>query len=522
MLRRVYVENFLLIRGVEIEFEKGLNVITGETGTGKSMTISAVEFVMGKQGNFPEGTAVEIELEKEGRPFILRREIRGGRSRYLLEGRGASLKTIREIVGDSLTIQGQNEFLNILKEEFQREVLDRFGKHYNQLRKVHKLFGEYMDLKRELERLKTQKEELSQQKEFWAFKVEEIESLGIDEKELERLKERAAVLSSAEKIKRLLGDALHTLYDDDNSAYSAVSSVIKLLWKASELGSGLNREIEMLTEIRDRISEITESIRTKDVEFSQQEIEQVNELLFRVQRVESKYGKPYGELLKEVRELKARITRTENLEEEIRELEASLGRKEESLQRMCEELTTSRKKTALSLERKLKEILTDLNMERAILKVNLKKGNLSEHGWDRVEFLFSSYGKDPKPLNEVASGGELTRLFLALALLNPPTDTYIFDEIDAGISGETSLRVARLLRSVSKRMQVIVITHSAPLCAAGDVNFLTEKEFLGDIPLVRIRRLSEEEKVKEVARLMGATTDNTLRGAKDLIEAVLG
>ena len=174
----------------------------------------------------------------------------------------------------------------------------------------------------------------------------------------------------------------------------------------------------------------------------------------------------------------------------------------------------------MEIEEKVKGYLADLGLERAEFRFRFEETQPGKRGIDRVQAVFSSYGGDPKPLEETASGGELSRLFLALSLIMPPTGTYIFDEVDAGISGETSLRVAKLLRNLAEKMQVIVITHSSALCAAGEVNFVTEKIADGSGVRIRVRKVEGEEKVLEVARLMGARTEATLKGARELIDMV--
>ncbi len=520
MLRRLWIENFLLIKDLELEFEEGLNVISGETGTGKSMTLSAVEFVMGKQGDYPEGTAVELEIEKDRSAVILRREIKGGRSRYYLDGRGTSSKVVREILENTISLQGQNEFLKILKPDFQREALDRFGGHSEALLKVSRLFDEYSHIKRELNHLTSLREETVQKRDYWEFKVREIEEVGLSPSEVEELKEKAQTLKNLEKLKKLFVEVLYSLYDDESSAYANLGNAIKLLWKAKELGSPVDAEIDLLTEMKDKLYEAVEAVRDKDLELSPEEIDRINETLFKVQRLEKKYGKSYAELVEEMEELKKKLAEALTFEDTIEQLKENLKKKEEELLKECAVRSDLRKESARKLEMKIGEILSELNMKEAKLKVLLKRGDITQHGFDEVRFLFSSYGKDLKPLEEVASGGELTRLFLALSLINPPVGTYIFDEIDVGVSGETSVKLAKLLKKVSKNMQVIVITHSAPICAAGDVNFLTTKEFLGDIPYIRVKKLSEEEKLTEVARLMGTATENTIRGAKELVDLV--
>ncbi len=522
MLRRLYVENFLLIKDLELEFGEGLNVLSGETGTGKSMTISAVGFVLGSRGDFPEGTAVELEVETDGETFVLRREIRGGRSRYFLNGRGTTSRTVREMLEGKISIQGQNEFTRLLRPEFQRELLDRFGGLTHLRNRMERLYRTYSNRRKAYEEVLRRRRELLEKRDFLEFKLREIEEIGIDPEELEELKMKAESLRSLERIKKLVYEALGRLYDAEGSAYSELSSALRSLWKARELDPTFDSLIERLSEVRDRLLDLSEELRSRDFELSPEEIDRINEVLFKVQRLEKKYGKPYSDIFREAEEIRRELSATQIYDEEIGRLEEELAKLKDELQRTAIELSTERRKASLRLEEEVTRILRELNLERARLKVELEEKEIDRFGMDRVRILFSSSGRALAPVERVASGGEMTRLFLALSLILPPSETYIFDEIDAGISGETSLKLAKLLKRLSKKMQIVAITHSAPTCAAGDVNYLTEKEFIGDIPYVRVRRLSEEEKIEEVARLMGATTENTIRGARELVELVKG
>ncbi|EDP75921.1 DNA repair protein RecN [Hydrogenivirga sp. 128-5-R1-1] len=520
MLRRVSIENFILIKDLEIEFSEGLNIISGETGTGKSMTISALEFVMGRQGDYPEGTAVEVEVGIDGEAVILRREIRSGRSRYFLDGRGTSAKNVREMLDGAVSIQGQNEFVRLLKPEFQIQVLDSFGGLGGLVEKVESLYEEYSSKKRLLDELVSRREELLQKRDFLEFRLKEIEEVGLTPAEVKELRDKAGALKSLEKIKKLVGEALQYLYDSEGSAYSDVGYALRLLWKVRELDPSVENVLEELTLLKDRLLEITDSLRDRDLELSPEEIDCINELLFRVQRLEKKYGKSYEDILRDAEEIKRELASSYGYEDRIEELRDEVGRLEEELLSLSRELSRKRKEKAPELERRIEEVLKELNLEKAKLKVLLERGELSRQGIDRVSFLFSSYGGEPKPVEQVASGGELTRLFLSVALIQPPVATYVFDEVDVGVSGDTSVKLARLLKKLSRDMQVIAITHSAPVCAAGDTNFLTEKRYLGDIPYIQVKKLSKEEKLKEVARLMGTPTENTIRGARELVELV--
>ena len=517
MLGRLYIEKFLFIRGVELEFSEGLNVITGETGTGKSMTLSALEFVAGKQGEYEDGTAVEVEIIKDGEAVILRREIKRGRSRYFLNGRGSSREVVTEILKNHVSLQGQNEFINLLKEDFQGKLLDRFGQLEEEVKALGELYENWKKKEEQYKEFLKKKEEFLQRRDYYLFRIKEFEEVGVSPEEYEELKRKAETLKNLEKIRKYLGEAILNLYEDENSAYERLGTALRALSKVVAYGEELEKVYDRLSRVKEELYEIYSELQNALPELSEEELDKINEKLYKIQRLEEKYKKPFTELAKEIGEIKKLLESSqecldeENLRKEVEKLREEYYRK-------ALRLSEKRKEAARRLEERVKNLLKELNLERARLKVDINRGEPAKFGLDRIKFLFSSYGKDFKEIERTASGGELSRLFLALSLILPATPVYVFDEVDTGISGESSLKLAKFLKKLSKNMQIIAITHSASLCAAGDKNFKTEKEFIGDIPFIKVRELNPEEKLEEVARLMGLKTEKTLEGAKELVE----
>ncbi|WP_461828734.1 DNA repair protein RecN [Aquifex sp.] len=516
MLGRLYIEKFLFIRGVELEFSAGLNVITGETGTGKSMTLSALEFVAGKQGEYEDGTAVEVEIIKDGEAVILRREVRKGRSRYFLNGRGSAREVVASLLREHVSIQGQNEFINLLREEFQRQLLDKFAGLEEEVETLEELYDEWKEKEKAYKEFLTRKEELLHKKDYYAFRIKEYEEVGLNPRDYEELKKKGEAIKNLEKIKRYLSEVLFNLYEGEGSVYEKLGMALKTLSRLENYGEKFGESAEKLLALKEQVYDIYSSLKEALPELSEEEINEINEKLFKVQRLEEKYGKSFTEIAKEIEEIKELLNSLEDFQDEEslkREVELAKERYYEQALKVSEKRINAAKK----LEKKVKELLKELNLERAGLKVDISQGEPTRFGIDRIKFLFSSYGKDFKEIEKTASGGELSRLFLALSLILPATPVYVFDEVDAGISGESSLKLAKFLKKLSKNMQIIAITHSASLCAAGDKNFKTEKEFIGDIPLIKVRELTPEEKLEEVARLMGLKTEKTLEGAKELV-----
>ena len=514
MIGRLYIKNFFLIREAEIIFGEGLNVITGETGTGKSMTISALSFLMGAPGNYPEGAAVEVELLGD-EEIILRREIKKGRSRYFLNGRGTTKNVVSQILRDRISIQGQNEFINLLKTDFLRKVLDTYANiDINELENSYFLWKKK---EKELEEFLKKREELIKDRDYLEFRIKELEDVGVNPKEYEELKEKERKIKAFQKVAEALSKSIGILYEGEYSVYTSLGQVAKELSRISDISEDFQRLEERIRQMTEEVYEIYTALIDKFPNFDQSELELINEKLYKIQRLEEKYRKPFTQIYKEVERMKEELQDT-NLES----IEETLKKETEVLReryfRIAQNVSRIRKEKAKELERKLEKILRELNLKEAKLKFSIEKTVPSRHGTDKVELLFSSYGKDLKPIREIASGGELSRLFLALSTVLPASETYVFDEIDTGISGETSVKVAKFLKELSKKMQIIVITHSAPLCAAGDHNYRTEKKVVNGIAEIEIRELNEKEKIEEVARLIGIKNEKTIEGAKELLK----
>ncbi|GAB6064953.1 DNA repair protein RecN [Aquifex pyrophilus] len=514
MIGRLYIKNFFLIREAEIIFGEGLNVITGETGTGKSMTISALSFLMGAPGNYPEGTAVEVELLGD-EEVILRREVKKGRSRYFLNGRGTTKSVVSEILKSRVSIQGQNDFINLLRSDFHRKVLDTYANL--DLKELEESYILWKKKEKELEEFLKKREEFIKNRDYLEFRIKELEEVGITPEEYEELKEKEKNIRASQKIAEALSKSIGLLYEGENSVYTNLGHILKEISRLSSISEDFRKLEGRIEKLSEDVYEIYSHLLDKFPNFDEFELETINEKLYRAQRLEEKYRKPFTQIYQEVEKMKEELK-----DMDLDSLEEKLKKETEVLRekyfRIARKVSRIRREKAKELENELEKILKELNLRDAKLRFSIEETTPSRHGIDKVELLFSSYGKDVRPVGETASGGELSRLFLALSTVLPVSETYVFDEIDTGISGETSLKVAKFLKDLSRKMQVIVITHSAPLCAAGDHNYRTEKRVLNGKAEVEIRELSEKEKIEEVARLMGIRSEKTIEGAKELLK----
>ncbi|WP_448584531.1 AAA family ATPase [Thermocrinis sp.] len=508
MLVRLSIEKFFLIEDQELNFDKGLNVITGETGTGKSMAVSALLFLSGQQGDYPEGTAVELELSIDGEDYVLRREVKNGRSRFYLNGMGSTQKVVKDILLKSLIFQGQEDRLKILRKDFQRDVFDKtvgsyfirktFEELYQQLEEVRKNIDQLLSLEREREiRIRVIEEELK-----------DIEKIGWSEEEYINAYQTVERYAQAEKKNKLSSEGIEHI---DNFLIPSIKNLAKLL---GELGLEQERQSilrmqEEVYNIRRRLSDLYENW---DMDY----INQLNEKIFLVQKLERRYGRKYGEILRIAQKLGEELERLRGVETDLENLQSLKEKLEQQLKVLGENLSAKRKEGKEKFVNLVLEHLKDLGLEGALFDVVFEEQK-GRFGFEDIKFVFSSYRGELKDLGQVASGGEISRIALSLFLLSPVAETYLLDEIDVGISGDTSLKVAKFLKRLSSKMQVIVITHSPALASAGDKHFKTYREG----SKVFIKEL-KEDRLKEVARLMGIVNNQTIKGAMELIREVSG
>ncbi len=504
MLIRLSIEKFFLIEEQELNFDPGLNVITGETGTGKSMTVSTLLFLLGQQGDYPEGTAVELELSIDGEEYVLRREIKNRRSRFYLNGMGSTQKTVKEIISKALIFQGQDDRLKILRKDFQRDVFDKtvgcystrksFEELYQKLEEVSKKIDYLLGLEREI-RIRVIEEELK-----------EIEKVGWSEEEYIDAYKTVERYAEVEKKNKLSSEGIDHI---DSLLIPSIKNLAKLF---GELGleqekQGVLRMQEELFNIRRRLSDIYENL---DPDY----INQLNERIFLVQRLERKYGRKYGEVLKIAQELREELERLRSIEADLESLQSLRESLQRELRSLGEELSTKRRQGKERFVDLVLGHLKDLGLEGALFDVFFEKQE-GRFGFEDIRFVFSSYGGELRDLAQVASGGEISRIALSLFLLSPVAETYLLDEIDVGVSGQISVKVAKFLKRLSSKMQVIVITHSPALASAADKHFKTYREgskvFIGEL---------EEDRLEEIARLMGIVNSQTIKGAMELIREI--
>ncbi|WPM31841.1 AAA family ATPase [Hydrogenobacter sp. T-2] len=515
MLVRLSLENFFFIKGEELYFDRGLTVITGETGTGKSLTVSSLLFLMGREGEYPEGTCVEAELDLGEEQVVLRREIVKGRSKYYLNGRGSTRRVVEEVLSSNILLQGQNDRTKILRVDFQREVYDRFVGCVELRRAVEGAYEEVLELEEKLKSINQRKIEREVRKRLISEEIKQIEEVGLKPEEYEFVKKRIEEINLAERVNNIVFQGLSNL----ERSMEGLRELKRALRELLNIGV-LQDKTQSFQLLEDYLVDLERELKSKVISYSQEELDQLNEKVYKVQRLERKYRKDYRDIYGYMLMLREELDKLQE-EENTELLERGLNLKRDELYRLYEELSKKRLLAREEFEKKVMEYLKSMGLEGASFRVSFERKE-GRYGREQVRFLFSSYGKEERDISEVASGGEISRLSLALFMLSPPAQTYVLDEVDTGISGITSIKLAKLLKELSKKTQLIVITHSPAIASASDKHFTTKREAMGDIPLIRVVELSEEEKIEEIARLMGAVNSKTVEGARELIKEVCG
>ncbi len=543
MLRYLRIRNLAIIDELSIDFAHGLNVLTGETGAGKSIIIDALGLVLGERANTDmirsgkDEASVEaffddslVTLEDLGidteEGIIIRRIISAsGRSRGYINDTLVSIQTIHGFGQRLVDIHGQHEHQSLLRSERQRSILDDYGKLVDKRNEVEILSYEVQRLRQEIESMKTDIADRERRMDFLRYQIGEIDaaSLRVGEKE-ELLRERA-ILSNLARLNSLTGEASFLIARGEGAAQEKVSIAISRLRDAADIDDELKDVLEMLESVRPLLEEVSISLRRHQerYETDPRRLDTVEERLELITRLERKYGEGIEEILRFRDEAIKELNRLTNYDERLNNLGKEYRQKEELLNKKAGELSEMRKAVSKRIEKEVNEILKELSLEKARLCIDVRPSVQSSTGCDTVEFLFSAnVGEHPRSLTKTASGGELSRLMLAMKEVLAHVDNIpvlIFDEIDAGIGGRTAENVALRLKDLSKRHQVLCVTHLPQIAALADHHLVVEKVQKKDGVYVKVKEPTEEERVREIARMLsGKITEASLKHAKELLE----
>ena len=551
MLQSIHVKNLALIEETEVEFGEGLNIITGETGAGKSLLIGSVNLALG--GKFDTSTLrkgaedgfvklvfvsedekvknllreMDIEPEEDG-TIILLRKFSQGKSSCKINGESVTAKQVGRLAEELIDIHGQHEHQSLLKKSKHLDILDAFGEKTLKplLEKTAESYKAYKEAVAELSENEKDTSDIEREKSLLEFEVSEIEAASLSEGEDTELEEKYSKMANARKIAESLSEA----YNYTSAAQSNVSSLLGSALRAVGSVAGYDRSIEslesQLSDIEGLVNDFNRDLSgyMSDFTFEEGEFEAVSERLDMINSFKRKYGDSISEILEFAKEASDKLDKYADYEGYIYRLKEKVEKSEAVLLKNCEALSKERKKIAKDLSAKLKESLVGLNFLSVEFEIDVRPGNKpGANGYDEVEFMISTNpGEALKSLGSVASGGELSRIMLGLKTVmagEDRVDTLIFDEIDTGISGRTAFKVSKQLGKLAKAHQVLCITHLPQIAAMADEHFAIEKEATKDSTRTFIRNLNGEESVRELARLLGSDEESeaALDNARDML-----
>ncbi|MBI3910807.1 MAG: DNA repair protein RecN [Armatimonadetes bacterium] len=553
MLTRLHVHNFALIDHVEIDFAPGLNVLTGETGAGKSILIDAMTAALGERATADwvrtgadralievafevdpnaVGTAVE-EWTEEGIVILSREIAASGRSVARLNGRLCTAAALRDAARHLIDIHGQHEHQSLLHPERHVEFLDAWvGDEALCLRRqAAELYAALREARTVLEDLRRSERERAQRLDLYRFQMEEIGSARLRPGEEEELLADRSRLANAEKLFAGAGAVRELLTDGEIAATDLLGQAARELSALAVLDPGLNSLVEDLETAWAAAQEVARSLRgyQEGIEFNPERLEQVQERLGALRQLKRKYGDTIQEILSYREKIAAELCRLERGEERAGELEREITARIDALNETARALYDLRLAAADHLAGEIRGHLGDLGMQRTRFRVAVEPPRLAEAevpdglaGWlGRVEFLISpNPGEPERALVRIASGGELSRVMLALksAMADAsPVRILIFDEIDAGVGGHTATVLGRKLRDLARGNQILCVTHLPPVASAADTHLVVQKRTRGERTSVTVRRLNEEERVGELARMLGGSQATATEHARQLL-----
>ena len=551
MLRNIHIKNIALIKEADLDLGPGLNILTGETGAGKSMLVDSVSAALGgrmqRELAAAEGTSLieltfdaddertleelkELGVDDADEGIIITRRIQDGRSRIRINGASFTAAEAQSVGELLLDIHGQSEHQKLLKSEKQLDLIDEYGGAAvkDAREKVSEDHRRYRDITKSLEGMVTDEAERSRRISYLEFVSEEIEEADLKDGEDEELEARFSVLSNARKIAEAVDEAHGaTGYDSDVSAGEAIGRALKKLTSVSGYDPRLAALCDQLGEVEDLLNDFNRELSSyaDDLSYGEDSLDEVSERLDQINRLKDKYGRTIPMIRAAKLEADEELRELEEYDERRAALERELAAAKEELDRSSAALTELRRRAAEGFIEKAGREFNELNFASADFDIIFRDtGDYGSNGRDAVDFVISTNPGQPKrPLREVVSGGELSRLMLGIRTMFSEEDgsgAIIFDEVDAGISGRTAQKVAEKLSRTARRHQVLCITHLPQIAAMADIHYCISKNVEGGEAVTHVAVLDDEGSVEEIARLIGGAeiTDTTMSSAAEMKE----
>jgi len=550
MLSRLSIQNYAIIDELDVDFSSHLNIITGETGAGKSIILGALGLILGQRADsgalknrekkcIVEGffknellDAQVISFLKENElddadELVVRREIApNGKSRAFVNDTPVNLGQLNQLSNLLVDLHQQFDTLELGESDFQREVMDALAANFPALKNYIQLYDRVQRTRRQLEDLKEQKTQFNKEFDYHQFQFNELEEAGFKENELEELELELKTQSNAEGIRTALQKTYFCLEESEDPVVRQLKSLVNGLQPFSDMHSDIPSLIERLNSAYIELQDIgSEADRiTGQISADPMAIERINERLSAGYKLLKKHGvTTTNELLQIQAQLSDKLQAVLNIDEEIQKLENEYAQLLQQAEKSAGAISEARIKQVKPLEQKVNAMLTQVGMPNARLKVEIKRGALTNAGFDLIEFLFDANKSNQfQPLRKVASGGELSRLMLCIKSLvatsmNLPT--MIFDEIDTGISGEAAKQVGAIMKELAGARQVICITHQPQIAGKADVHYLVYKAIKGDTITTGVRQLSIDERIIAIAKMLSGEkpTAAAIENAREMV-----
>lgn len=549
MLKKINIQNYAIIDALEINFSGHLNIITGETGAGKSILMGALSLILGDRAdtsvllNREKKCVVEGIFATDGRKairqfmkeedldqedeLVIRREIgTNGKSRAFVNDTPVNLEQLRTLSAMLVDLHRQFDTLELGESGFQREVLDALASNASAIQQYQQVFQQWQDAKQALELLQQQKNQFTKEYDYNKFLFDELEEAGFKPNELEDAEAELKMLSNAEGIKAALDRVVGELGEGEKPLVNQLKTLVTVLQPYSSYHASLPGIVERLQSVHIELKDIQGDVETVNdhIQFDARKMDQLSERIAVGYKLQKKHGvSTTAELLSIYQSLEEKLQAVLNIDESILAREKEVGALAKDAAVLAGKISASRVKQIKPLQEKVNALLHQVGMPNARLQVQVEEVELNLYGKDQVEFLFDANKSNRfEPIRKVASGGELSRLMLCIkSLVAQSLDlpTLIFDEIDTGISGEAARQVGIIMKELALRRQLISITHQPQIAGKADAHFFVYKEIKGDAIKTNIRQLSQEERITAIAKMLSGEkpTAAALENAREMV-----
>ncbi len=549
MLTDLLIKNYALIEQLKLKPHESLNIITGETGAGKSIMLGAIGLLLGNRAdlkvlfNTSEKCIVEasflvwayklqdvfeeLELDYEENTTIRREISPNGKSRAFINDTPVTLDVLKRITGQLIDIHSQHDNLLLGDQLFQLQVVDHYAHNQHLLRDYQQTYQQYTRIKNQYQKQQAEYADFQKEYDYNSFLLEELSKAAFKAEEQDELENELTLLESSEEVKTKMNQILDFLSKSETPVNDELKGLVNTFGTIASLSPNYEQIRERLQscviELQDIVSELERE--EEMVEFNPERIEEVKgrlSLLFNLQQKHQVSST--AELLAVQAQLEEKVQRVQNFDQDIAELKALLDEKETALYAKAEALSQSRLQIVPEIEQELKNLLTDLGMPNATFQVYREEIAPTPEGIDRINFLFSANkGIAPQEISKVASGGEFSRLMLSIKYIlagKTAMPTIIFDEIDTGISGEIAIKMGEMFKTMSKKHQIIAISHLHQIAAKGNHHYFVYKDDSQERTISRIRHLSDEERIYEIAQMISGAkpSESAILSAKEMLE----